>query len=361
MLVIMWHAFLTVTPSDPTQGQQRFSLPLGVSARETLVLFVLLSGYLLGRHWPGGFAREAMWPKFKLYVLRRTWRIVPAFWAAVTLTILAMLFLGLRHPEGTHWDEGLPLTWLRAMANYLMITDFWNQVPLSHPHWTVPMEFHLYLLAPLIVLVRKQWLAMGLAVLVSLLAVFVLKDYHAPYFPFAFVAAFWAGVKRQSDTGVTLSSSLKVTWPAPVLSIGLMLVIATLGSGVLEPSTRNYFVADTLVGAVALPWMYWTDVADRRTPLVRFLRLRAFRWLGDRSYSIYLVHAVVLELLWRNIVRPLDIVGATPNITVLTPIALVASVLVGVVFFALIERPTARKSARAGRVATEPAVGTPLT
>lgn len=349
IVVIIWHAYLTITPDDPTPGQQRFSLPLGVAARESLVLFILLSGYLLGRHWADGFARDGLWPKFKLYVYRRTWRIVPSFWAAVTLTILAMLLLGLDKPEGSHWDEGLPLTWLRAMANYLMITDFWDQVPLAHPHWTVPLEYHLYFLAPLIVLVRRQWIAMGLAVAVCLVAVFVLKGYHAPYFPFVFVISFWAGVNRQKDKGKTLSSTLRATWPGSVVSVGLLLLIVTVGSNAMDVSTRNYFLADCLVGAVVLPWMYWTDVANRRTAFVRLLTFRGFRWLGDRSYSIYLVHAVVLECFWRFVVRPMDIKGETPDFILLMVLAVFGSILVGMVLFRWVELPTARKSASIGR------------
>ncbi|MFI5429210.1 acyltransferase family protein [Aeromicrobium sp. UC242_57] len=130
--VIVWHGFLTIVPVAPTSGQQLVSLPLGAAAREAVVVFVLLSGYLLGRHWRGGFSRDDLGATFRTYMLRRTWRMVPAYWAALALAVLLMLVFGLDQAQGTHWDTGLPLTGWRVATDFLMISDVLGHVPVSH-------------------------------------------------------------------------------------------------------------------------------------------------------------------------------------------------------------------------------------
>lgn len=345
-VVIFWHGFLTIVPSDPSSGQRIVSFPLGVAAREAVITFVVLSGYLLGRHWKGGFDHTNVGSKFRIYMVRRTWRIVPAFWAGLTAAILAMLLLGLDKPEGTHWDTGLPLTPERVVANYLMVTDVLGQVPLSHQLWTVPVEYHLYLLAPLIILVRRRSLALLLGVAVCLLTVFTLPDYHAPFFIFAFFAAFWAGVERQTHIDGRLAGSVKLLWPIVVLSLLLLAVVAVAQP--LPTSTARYFCADALVMPVFLIWLFNSDVTASRGPLVRALGWRPLRWLGQRSYSHYLIHGFVVEVVWRFGVRPLDLPGDTRNIIAMMVAGYALSLVAGVVLYQLVERPTALKASRVG-------------
>ena len=88
-------------------------------------------------------------------------------------------------------------------------------------------------------------------------------------------------------------------------------------------------------------------------------------WLGSSSYSLYLIHAFVIEMVWRWAVRPL---GRPPlqALALEVVLGLSASVAVARVFYRVIERPFLRPSAppvespavreagswRPGRVAT---------
>lgn len=346
--VVIWHGFLTVVPSDPTDGQRLFSLPLGALARIGVVVFVLLSGYLLGRHWGagsgrGGFEREGLGATFGRYMARRTWRIVVPYWAALVLVLAAMLLLGLDRAEGSHWDTGLPLTWWRATADFLLISDLVGQVPISHQLWTVPVEYHLYLLAPVVVVLRRRAVVLLAAFALTLGILFALAHFHAPYFLFAFMAAFWAGVRRQTYSDAGLVATVRLL--APVAALSLLLVAVVVAWSPLSQSTGRYFVLDALVSPVFLVWLMHRDVAGRSSMLIRALSWRWLRWLGQRSYSHYLTHAVALEVLWRFAVRPLDLSGDLADLSIMVGGGYLVSLMVAVAFHRAVELPSARRSA----------------
>ena len=69
--------------------------------------------------------------------------------------------------------------------------------------------------------------------------------------------------------------------------------------------------------------------------------------LGARSYSIYLLHAVALELVWRAGVDRLS--GETLAIVAMCVLGFAASVLVGAGVFRAVEAPTAARSATVRR------------
>jgi peptidoglycan/LPS O-acetylase OafA/YrhL len=79
--------------------------------------------------------------------------------------------------------------------------------------------------------------------------------------------------------------------------------------------------------------------------LRRLLSSRPAVWLGDCSYSIYLIHAVVIEIVWRVAVAP---VTHSPLLRLLLELVLGvgASVLVGRCFYYVFERPFLRPTPR---------------
>lgn len=333
LLVVWWHALLTVVPGDPTAAQRLLVLPLGGAARASVLVFIVLSGYLLGRHWRPGVRR---------YLVRRSWRLLPTYWAAVTLTVLAMAFLGLRHASGSHWDAGLPFTWSRAVADYLLITDLTGEVPLSHQLWTIPVEFHLYFLAPLIVaLWRSAWL-LATAAVGTLALVLILPAYPAPFFLFAFMAAFWLGVRRQAVTSVSRADVARIL--APVAAAGLVVGALGFALGTLTQSQGRYFLLDALMAPLVLGGLLWGDVMAPGARSLRWLAIRPLAWIGNRSYSIYLVHGLVLELVWRALVRRLGL-PESPAIGLLMVLGTIGSLAVGLGLYVMVERPTARRSA----------------
>lgn len=330
ILVVSWHAVLTVVPSDPTPAQHVVMLPLGIAARLSLLSFIVLSGYLLGRHWDGDLRR---------FLVRRCWRILPPYWVAVLLTVAAMVLLGLRHAQGTHWDSSLPFTWDRSLATFFLVTDVAGMNPINHPLWTVPVEFHLYLLAPLIVLLKPVRSVLLVGVAGTLAIALLAPGFIAPHFVLAFMASFWLGVRRPGSLGGLRSLAL-------IGSFGLVALVVLLGADLSRSATR-YLVVDCLVAPVLLLWMLRGDVGAAPSRLRSALARRPLVWLGVRSYSIYLLHAVVLELVWRAGVDELG--GETLALVAMCLLGFVASIGVGHLLFRSVEAPTTARSAAVRR------------
>lgn len=348
LLVIAWHAVLTVIPSDPTPTQQLFTLPLGVGARTGLTIFIVMSGLLLGRHWVGGWSSQGWLSKSWVYTRRRLWRLLPTYWVALAFVIACMLWLGLSEPGGTHWDTGLPLTPERVLTNVLLITDVTFEVPLSHQFWTVAVELHLYVLGPLIVLVASRFGAVAIGFATTALIVLFAPEFHAPYFPFIFVVSFWVGMKRQTTTTASARETLAIVWPVLVASAALL--VLAVAAGTLPPSTGNYFVTDAIFAPLMLWWLAHCDFSGRRDRVARLLLRRPFVWIGHRSYSLYLMHAVALELTWRFVMVPIGADGRTAFVIVLLCVLGTGlSFVLALALYQWVELPTARRSAAVGR------------
>lgn len=351
LTVIVWHGVLTILPENATGAQRLYILPLGTAAREAVLAFVILSAYLLGRHWTGGLSNSAgTWATFRPYLGRRLWRIVPPFWAAVSVTVVVMLVFGLNHAQGSHWDTGLPLTPWRTVANYLMITDLVGINPLNHPLWTVPVELHLYLFAPLIVACVARARIVLVAAVLCLAVAFGASWFIAPYFLFAFLTTFWVGARRQQWASESLRDTVRLI--APIAAVSLLLLVVVTGAHALPDGPDKYFVADALVGPLLLGWLFHRDVTGTRTWSIAVLSHRSLIWIGERSYSIYLIHALVLELLWRFAVRPLELSPKELEMLVLIAVGVPLSLAAGVVLYRLVELPSVRRGAAFGRPST---------
>ncbi|GMA86773.1 hypothetical protein GCM10025868_20230 [Angustibacter aerolatus] len=78
-------------------------------------------------------------------------------------------------------------------------------------------------------------------------------------------------------------------------------------------------------------------------------------WLGTRSYSLYLVHAVVIEIVWRVAIRPFGLAEPLPLVLEVV-LGLAAAVGVAAAFHALVERRfTVRKRPQAAQPDAAPA------
>jgi peptidoglycan/LPS O-acetylase OafA/YrhL len=83
------------------------------------------------------------------------------------------------------------------------------------------------------------------------------------------------------------------------------------------------------------PW-HWLRNALNWTPLV---------FVGTFSYSLYLLHAPLLEILWRYWIKPLKL-SSLHSFILLSTVGLAAVIAVSYLFFLLFERPFMRSGKR---------------
>ena len=156
------------------------------------------------------------------------------------------------------------------------------------------MEWISYLLFPLLIslaVTRSRW--SNLAPLLALTVLAFIVHSRGTLDVTSGALAIGRGVS-EFVLGLWLLPRVKAARQWPMMQRDLPLLIAFLLPFALMQFTMTPPLTLLLIGAYVL--LIWLAAAqgDRQSPLLRLLDNRFTNWLGDLSYSIYLLHALVL-------------------------------------------------------------------
>ena len=249
-----------------------------------LVLPVTRSGGLEGGAWT--------------FFRRRARRILPPFYAALGLSVAAML--GIQRLE----HHALSVSTPALLANALLAQDLlpdWNVV--NGPFWSIAVEWRIYWVFPLLVWLllrggRRRVLAAA-ALAGGMITLALLRWRHdmllaSPWFLLLFAAGLCAGSlsaqpPRRGERAwcervglISLATAAALVHAHPI----------TLGGG--KDFGDWLPVIDAVVGVGAAAGLLWVSRSPRRLPL---LSIKPLAGLGSWSYSIYLIHMPCLLLL----------------------------------------------------------------
>lgn len=354
--VFGFHAWL-YTLSDVRVASGRGSSALDSVAAELrigLVLFFVLSGYLLFRPWVAARLGDGTAPRTATYAVHRLGRIVPAYWLAIAGSVLLLWPLsgepGVRLPPAGQ----LPLFFV-----FLQNRSPDTVMTLDPPMWTLAVEAAFYAVLPLLgalALRARPTKAAQAAVPLAALALGVAWNW-------------W--LSGHDDLATTWSKSLPAM--LPYFAVGMLAAIALQGRAALgRGATAALMLAglalvagDMVVHAhadagttlalrlrivrdlpAAIGFAFLLAVAVARPPAL--LAWRPLAWAGGISYGLYLWHVPLL--LW---LRAHDLIpGGDPLGAVLVGLPL--SLLAGWLSFRFVERPAIAWSRRTRRLGANP-------
>jgi peptidoglycan/LPS O-acetylase OafA/YrhL len=277
--------------------------------------FFVLSGFIiLFVHRPD-IGRPDRLPR---YAWRRFVRIYPIYWV-VTAGLVAMAFAS---P-----DRAQRLEPLHLLASVLLVPH--GQDPLLGVGWTLQHEMLFYLLFATLILGRRMGLAaFGLWAAVVALRLFVLPAGSfgdgAVELAFGFVGA---GYHLQFFMGMAAALVVRdapVAAPRLLAALGAAAFVATglaENAGLFAPGTLP---GTMFYGAAATATIIGLGCAERAGSL-RVGRIGGF--LGAASYSIYLLHTIIISLGIR-VLTEAGITRALPDwlsVLLLVAVALAAS------------------------------------
>jgi len=115
-----------------------FVASVGYYGESGVILFFLLSSFLLFLPYAKALLFESRWPSLRRFYLRRIFRILPGYYVTI---FLVTLFFAPQFLQSRHWHD----IWL--FLTFRMNYDLSQQ--LDGPFWTLAIEFQFYLLLPI--------------------------------------------------------------------------------------------------------------------------------------------------------------------------------------------------------------------
>jgi peptidoglycan/LPS O-acetylase OafA/YrhL len=269
-------------------------------------IFFVLSGFILCHVYAGSFRNGLSSDQIRQFMLYRLARIYPVHLATFAVMLVLLLVAKLM----TSGSEGIserydPLT----IVMTLVLMHAWipgMQTP-NMPAWSISAEWFAYILFPALCffLSYSKWIP-ALYVAAGLgLAFFQPFDHYplshvlsgfligmAAYRTMS--AARWIKIGRASGLGVAAAIAYWAQAPAPRMEIGLLLFA-----------------------------MLIMTLVDSRDLLSRFLSLPAIVYLGEISYSLYMVHWPVRVII-RSALQMLHLLDNLPSAVVVCAFVFVA-------------------------------------
>jgi peptidoglycan/LPS O-acetylase OafA/YrhL len=292
LYVFIFHAWQTAVQhgAGPLTAWYAFT-PFLQYGHFAVTIFIVISGYCLALP----VAKRAGLP-FSLtsFFKARARRLMPAYAAVVLLSIpvwsLAVVI------AGGHLNYG-HIALAAAMHIVLIHNLFFATTEyLNGPLWSIGLESQIYVVFALLLI--PLWRRFGViaqlagALVVGFIPHFVFHtlDWTWPWL----CGLFGMGVVAASCT-TRIESLRRVPWG--VLALAALAIGVVLTAPFVDGTTQDgaLWPADLAIGAAVALFFVAASANDRILP-ARFLALRPVVVLGSFSYSLYLIHAPLVDL-----------------------------------------------------------------
>ena len=263
-------------------------------------VFFVISGFVMAYTSDGQSARN--------FLLRRIARVVPLYWLA-TLALVAIAASGVAY-------QGQDI----SVARILQSLAFVAADPVIFVGWSLNYEMFFYLLyAAMIALGLQRW---SVAVIALCMLASIASGAPGISRPIVLEFAFGVGL------GVAHLKGLTGRFAVPAAVLASALFVATSMAGAQMPGA-------------ALPetirWLWWGAPSLLAVYAALWWKPR-FTLVGDASYSIYLVHVVVMTVLAKVLET------GSVAVWIAIPLAVLASVAAGVLVYWTVEGPLHRRT-----------------
>jgi exopolysaccharide production protein ExoZ len=256
-------------------------------------LFFLLSGYLIY----GALLRRQQ--HFMPYLRRRIRRLYPTF----TAVFLLYLVLTFAFPAESKMPPGLGVAALWLLANFLLLPGLLPITPLITVAWSLSYEFFFYLTVPILIGVcsLRKWRRWQRVLLFCGMSVGWLL--LAPYGGNARrLVMFAAGMVLYEDLSVSSAKSSEMarltvrakeglgSW------VGAFALVTGLGCTLLPMAGHGGIIFHATVMVMAFSLLCYVCLGGLPEGwLTRAFSVAPLRWLGNASYSYYLIHGLALK------------------------------------------------------------------
>ena len=320
--VAFYHVYIILM--EPQYGGTVVFQPVARYGFLGVSFFFVLSGFIILMAHKRDIGRPLSSGR---YVYKRIVRVYPVYWIYTTLFILAAFF-GLGYPDFS-WDP------FNLIASYLLLPVGSDVTLPLKVAWTLVYEIRFYLI--FLILITFGWSALwvfwawGGVILVLFIAGVEATDLFSPWnlYFIAGMVGFMALNRLHGKHGIYLL----------MLGVGLTILYGFLSQDVERIAHLNrerpelHFLLAPAFLALILGVV--TIEKHRNNYLPNWLK-----FLGDASYSIYLVHSAAISVLVIIFKKTglMETIGLRPTFLIIFSL----SVMVGCLAYVIVERPLIR-------------------
>lgn len=312
-----------------------------------VTIFFFLSGYLITTLLRREYDKNARISLGKFY-LRRALRILPPAYISIALTALVGL-IGWLPSTQNGWGI---LAELLNVTNYYMIVVYaltgdphYGLPPESSMLWSLAVEEHFYLVFPAVMILllwrKLSYRTIGYILLIACALAPLWRIY------LWMNGADFYRLYTASDTrfdGLLAGAAMALLWnpalgdrtPLGVSDHRIRYVAAPIAAAVFAvvamlPGDFGIVVGDSLLYVCLIP-LFWFVISHPEGAFGRILNNRWVAHIGILSFSIYLLHRLVIALV-------AQLVGVDP---IVDAVSLVLTVVAAQVLYVSVERPLAK-------------------
>jgi len=343
LFVVCHHALfqsgIDLAALPPWQGD---ALAVLVYGHNAVNLFIVLSGFCL--MLPVARGDGTLRNGVAAFLKRRSWRILPPYYGAILLSI-ALIWLCIGSKTGTNWDGCIPVTAKALYSHIFLIQDAVGQDhTINYVFWSIAVEWRIYFLFPLLLWAWRRYGAIRTTVVAAIASQFLYlllrKLIHAD------LNAHYIGLFAMGMLGASISFSREPAfckmrtfpWTA-LLILSAITVVLLIKVNLFHGKPMPMYITDDFVGFASMALLVAVSINSHH-PLNRLLSWKPVVFVGTFAYSIYLIHAPLLQIFWQL----LPSLHSRPSILFIilllagTPLIIFSSYL----FFLVFERPFLR-------------------
>lgn len=258
---------------------------LGVS------FFFILSGFILSYKYKESFVNKTI--TFRKFILSRIFRIYPLHVLTFAFTFYLTYYNNLDNI----------FFWIKSMTNLFLIQSF---IPIKEyffsfngVSWSISNEMFFYLIFPLLIALFSKWKKYALFLLMIPLAIIIYRPSadlnHWGYYinPIFRAFDFFLGIILY-DLYSKYGNREVLKKNATILEIGvvvLFLIFYTFRTHVSQDFRWSLY--------------YWIPMASlififglQSGAISKLISKRFFIWLGEISFAFYMIHQIVINVLW---------------------------------------------------------------
>jgi exopolysaccharide production protein ExoZ len=276
LVFLVHYVTLSIPWLDKNNATYQFASLIHSMGNIGVDLFFVLSGFLIY----GMLIRRAQpWSK---YLKRRIQRIYPTFIAV----FLIYLFLSQLFPEQSKIPDGTQ-GFIYIVQNFFLLPGLFDIKPIITVAWSLSYEFFYYLIIPILIQAlqlrfwaMKQRVAFFIILSIALFFVFSVYSGHIRLMMFISGILLFEAVESKK-----FENKIPIGLPSLLLALVLTVVLDSYGAH----GWWSYLMLFILF------FLFCLDCFTGKGVAFNIFIYSPLRWLGNMSYSYYLIHGLSLK------------------------------------------------------------------